>query len=863
MYNPADPNCEPMPPDDPTAHRKMHLVDGKKGSKHLHHCGCTQCVENPRWKQYLLVNENGEVRLDKETAIDLALLHSPEYQAALENLYLAALSVSKERFRYDVQFFGGDSLLFTNRGSLRNDSGTVLTNDAALEAQKLFATGGELVAGLANTVTWSLAGADSWKIDSLINVGLTQPLLRGAGKKIVLEQLTQSERDFLAAVRQMVYFRQAYYVKTVTGIQRVSLPSGDVSANVPTLSGGFYGLISEQVQIENQRQNIVGLEDNYNRFQDYFSAGKVDVYQVQQTKQGLLDSQSSLLTRKGSFRTNIETYLRSLGMPPDLEVKIEDPLLEVFQLVSPSLIELREELNQLLITARQKDARFDQTFADELKKICVKSESEINSIVNDLGVLEQKKSERLAGLKALESQLTTEIKQGERVDANIYDQDEFLSRIAKLKEDVRKNTRQLRAIFTLAEHLSKNNPEDENSLVFKPEQYGQDVKDAIETLDWVPLFEADDEGNIKIADQQGFYRTVYHRLMTTLLAELNSLSIFQTRTRLDSITLVPTEITAEEAFGVAKENRLDWMNRRAALVDSWRKIDITANKLKSSLNLQVKGDIGTIDKHGAKFDAGDGQLSVGLKWDAPLTRYNEMVDYRRSQIEYQSARRDYYTYVDSVNADLRSLLRNIRVNQIDFEIQRNAILVATIRVDNAQLSLEKRTIDTSTARNLVEALQSLLSAQNKFLSIWVDYQTQRMRLDLEMGTMQLNDRGHWIDPGPMTTQTYSVGTPQDGPPKNPTNVPSKLTPRFVPDTIPDSMPKLAPPQLLVPEELPPSSQKNVETGKEKVSGNPLRAKRQENPTTPKLVQKPIEPEVKESAKRLALTDAPPPPQTPE
>ena len=51
-----------------------------------------------------------------------------------------------------------------------------------------------------------------------------------------------------------------------------------------------------------------------------------------------------------------------------------------------------------------------------------------------------------------------------------------------------------------------------------------------------------------------------------------------------------------------------------------------------------------------------------------------------------------------------------------------------------------------------------MNSQNSFLDTWVAYQTQRMLLDLNMGTMKLNNRGHWIDPeviGTTTTATPS------------------------------------------------------------------------------------------------------------
>jgi hypothetical protein len=148
-----------------------------------------------------------------------------------------------------------------------------------------------------------------------------------------------------------------------------------------------------------------------------------------------------------------------------------------------------------------------------------------------------------------------------------------------------------------------------------------------------------------------------------------------------------------------------------------------------------------------------------------------MLDYRRSQIAYQNARRNYYTYVDSVQAELRNILRNVQMNQIDFEINRNAILVDTVRVDVMQLRMEQppqrgKKIDTNTAQQLIGALNGLMSSQNSFLNTWVAYQTQRMLLDLNMGTMTLDRQGRWIDSDATISQfgrPLTVPVPAEGP----------------------------------------------------------------------------------------------------
>jgi len=53
------------------------------------------------------------------------------------------------------------------------------------------------------------------------------------------------------------------------------------------------------------------------------------------------------------------------------------------------------------------------------------------------------------------------------------------------------------------------------------------------------------------------------------------------------------------------------------------------------------------------------------------------------------------------------------------------------------------------ARDVVSALSDLQTAQTDFLNVFVNYEVQRLNLDLDLGTMRLDPAGNWIDPGPI------------------------------------------------------------------------------------------------------------------
>jgi len=200
-----------------------------------------------------------------------------------------------------------------------------------------------------------------------------------------------------------------------------------------------------------------------------------------------------------------------------------------------------------------------------------------------------------------------------------------------------------------------------------------------------------------------------------------------------------------------------------------RLIDFNANDLRSGLDIVFSGDIRNQGDRPFNLDSDTGQLRVGLQFDAPLTRLAERNVYRQSLIEYQQARRRYYTFVDNVNQSLRNTLRTMRLNDLNFELRRAAVYVAIRQVELARLELQRpprpgevSELNNTAGRDLIDAFRDLLNAQNDFLSVWVNYEVQRVNLDLDLGTMELDRRGIWIDPGAEIGYTCPTCPPYPG-----------------------------------------------------------------------------------------------------
>jgi hypothetical protein len=122
-------------------------------------------------------------------------------------------------------------------------------------------------------------------------------------------------------------------------------------------------------------------------------------------------------------------------------------------------------------------------------------------------------------------------------------------------------------------------------------------------------------------------------------------------------------------------------------------------------------------------------------------------------------------YRDEMHRALRMNLRQLRLDQLNLELRRLAVDVAITQTDVARLKLiepEKPVTDPKAqstaapptlARDLVDALTRLLDTQQQLIFTWGDYEGQRRLLDFALGTMQLDEVGNWIDPGPLTDET--------------------------------------------------------------------------------------------------------------
>lgn len=750
FFDPFDPDHPPMPPDDPVSHSLMLNVDERTGSKAWNRPPEPLVVQSEAWRKLLPKSDDGKVVLNLKSVMKLGLQNSRDFQKEREDLYLSALDVSYERYQLSPKFALSETSKFeadskyaggVSENAKPQQHVNILTDGSV---RWLTSSGADLLATFANAFIWDFkSGTVTDSAGSLVNLTLVQPLMRLGGKDRALEALTQTERTLLANVRQMQQFQLGYYVRIAAGRNSGEGPtrSGAVgSAGLGIIAGspasrtgapaagGFMGLLEETQRIQNQEANVSRLRQSMDQLAAAFDAGRISSrLQVDQARLALFNSQSDLLSAKASYAARVDAFKVDLGLPADLPVNINDPLLRKFNISNPDSTALNQELT--LIQNRLRDRTKVRNNAD-LLKVCeeiAKLEPKLNKLVEssveDSAQLEKALPYRRRQLEELSNSISA-AELG--VDPSALNPTEL---------DKKKQL------------YSQRNQQNQNEL-----------KRLVERIRAFPLESP--------AQEHEAARSELVDLAADLSGLLMATSLNQTAIKLEIASLPPVRLTEEQALAIAKEHRLDWMNARARLVDAWRKIGYHANALQSGLDFSTAAGVGTLDNNAVRFDGRSSFLRAGLKFDTPLSRLAERNNYRQALIEYQQARRDYMLFEDRIDQSLRNTLRIIELCQLNFELRRSAVQVAISQVDLARLRLEEpprpgviAQIGATTARDLVTALSDLLDAQNAFLSTRVGYDVLRLVLDFESGTMQVDADGLWMDPGVVTAERLASKNP--------------------------------------------------------------------------------------------------------
>ena len=340
-----------------------------------------------------------------DQALTLALVNSRDYQSRLENIYVTALPVTLQRFNLEPQVFaglspttgttaGGSPANFANSFLYRTleapgGQSSVLSQGQVAGVGKVFMSGARVVAAFASQTVFNLTGSNPIQpnVQSVIPISIVQPFLKGGGRAVTLEGLTQAERNLLYEVRAFARYRQDFVTKTMLG--NASGGSTNLSIGNTGATGvggdatiGFMPLLQTLMQIENNRNAVSSFETSLGLQEEQLGGegSTLTQLQVDQTNNSLQNSRVTLLNSQVQFRNQLDQFKMQMGMPPDT------PIMPDLELITPYRKFLRE-LRQWSIRKDRELAELDVIVArlpdlDELD-IRIDDRSVLDVIINE------------------------------------------------------------------------------------------------------------------------------------------------------------------------------------------------------------------------------------------------------------------------------------------------------------------------------------------------------------------------------------------------------------------------------------------------------------------------------------------------
>lgn len=219
----------------------------------------------------------------------------------------------------------------------------------------------------------------------------------------------------------------------------------------------------------------------------------------------------------------------------------------------------------------------------------------------------------------------------------------------------------------------------------------------------------------------------------------------------------PWELDERTAAEIALERRLDLAIAEGTVYDSQRRLVIAADRLRGEVTLggsasfgERRSSLGSATLDDAEhLRSAEAFYSALLTVDLPLQRVAERNQYRNTWIELDRAVRDLQELEDQVKADVRTRLRSLLEAREGLSIQAKAVRLADRRVGSTTLFLDAGRAQT---RDLLEAQEALISAQNDLTSALIAYRIAELELQRDMDVLQVDEDGLWseLDPEELT-----------------------------------------------------------------------------------------------------------------
>lgn len=262
------------------------------------------------------------LRINLLEALQIGAKNSREYQDQKEQIFRDALRLDLERDLFRPTFSG------TVQGSVvhqRNPSGvddTSLEGASRIGVDQRLRNGGRIAGALTFNVVQILTNDKGFAKGVGYEGSISIPLLAGAGEFVVMESLTQAERDLAYDLLDFQQYRRRFAV---------------------SIAQQYFNVLSQYDQIRNAEAAYRRAISSTRRARRQADAGRLTEIQVDQSVQQELRSRERWVQAQANLIRRLDSLRLVLGLPVDADVSLDPADLERLSEIVDRFVEPQAE----------------------------------------------------------------------------------------------------------------------------------------------------------------------------------------------------------------------------------------------------------------------------------------------------------------------------------------------------------------------------------------------------------------------------------------------------------------------------------------------------------------------------------------
>ncbi|MBN1457312.1 MAG: TolC family protein [Sedimentisphaerales bacterium] len=256
----------------------------------------------------VMLEEGMPVKMTLIEALQIGAQNSFDYQSMKESIFEAALDLDLEEDAFRPILSGvfnsnvvKDKQLETTRStssttgdfgiSQQFENGASITSAIAIDTAKLLADRGNATGNVGDSTFGSVG-----------DLSIRIPLLRGSGRHIVTEPLTQAQRNVVYAMYEFERFKKTFAVN---------------------VASDYLGVLSQLDEVKNNEDNYRRLIASAIRARRRADAGRLTEVEVDQAVQDELRARNNWIRAKESYKSRLDSFKNLLNLPTDAQIELD------------------------------------------------------------------------------------------------------------------------------------------------------------------------------------------------------------------------------------------------------------------------------------------------------------------------------------------------------------------------------------------------------------------------------------------------------------------------------------------------------------------------------------------------------------